>query len=60
MSDKDKKEIRCTMTYDGDTKRKHRFSVESSDGIVGSIYIPKSIDPIPDVIILEKRKDEHE
>jgi hypothetical protein len=48
------------MTYDGDTKRKHRFSVESSDGIVGSIYIPKSIDPIPDVIILEKRKDEHE
>ena len=58
MSEQVRREIRCTMTFDGDTKRKHRYLVKSSEGIVGSIYIPRTMDPIPDVIILEKRGDD--
>jgi hypothetical protein len=61
MSEQEKKaDVRCTIRYDGEMKRKHRYLVESSEGIVGSIYIPKNLDPIPDVLILEKRKDEDE
>jgi hypothetical protein len=58
MNEQDKKQIKCTFIYDGDTKRKHRLLVESAVGIVGSIYIPKSLNPIPDTIIIEKRKGE--
>ena len=59
MTEQGKKEIKCTFIYDGDTKRKHRFLIESAEGIVGSIYIPKSLDPIPDNIVLEKCKGEN-
>lgn len=58
MTQQDKKEARCTFVYDRDTKRTHRYQVKSSHGIVGSIYIPKSTDPIPDTLILEKHRDE--
>ncbi len=60
MIEQEKKEIRCSISYDKDTRRHHRYLVESVEGIVGSIYIPRDMDPIPNRIILEKRRGEDE
>ena len=58
MSTMDEKEIKCSISYDKDTRRHHRYLVKSPDGIVGSVYIPRDMDPIPDVIVLEKHRDD--
>jgi len=60
MAKQGKKEIRCTISYDGDAKRKHHYQVQSAEGITGSIYVPWTMNPIPDVIMLEKHKGEKE
>jgi hypothetical protein len=58
MSEQNQKEVRCTFIYDKDTRRTHRFQIQSADGIAGSIYVPRGMDPIPDVIVLEKHRDD--
>ena len=58
MSEQDRIEVRGSFTYFQDSKRYHRFKVECGDEIVGTIYISKKAEIIPDMIVLEKRKDE--
>ena len=49
------KEIRGQFKYEKDSKRYHRFNIESKEGIVGNLYIPKD-KAIPDRIILDNAK----
>ena len=53
----EKKTIEIVARYDADTKRTHRFLLESESGIAGSIYISKDARPLPrDLIIKLKTK----
>lgn len=45
--------VELVARYDRDTKRMHRYLVESEHGIAGSIYINKSAHPLPKRIVLE-------
>ena len=46
----DQKEI--TASYDGDTKRYHRYLIDNGQEIVGSLFIPKDFDQIPKEVIV--------
>jgi len=39
----EKKEVTGQFWFDQDSKRFHRFQIETDVGIVGTIYIPKDI-----------------
>ena len=50
------KEVTGTFTFDGDTKRMHRFHIKNDDGkiaITGNLYIPKDGPGIPKRIVLD-------
>lgn len=47
-------EIKGKMTYERDSKRYHRFDIETESGVVGTIYIPKDLRPLPDRICLDR------
>lgn len=50
----DKNEVKGNFRYDQDSKRFHRFKIETDAGIVGTLYIPKDIATIPKKLSLEK------
>lgn len=50
------KEIKGTFKYEQDSKRYHRYRIEAEGGAVGTIYIPKDTEAIPERIILEDAK----
>ena len=41
------------IRFDKDTKRMHRFNIESDQGVVGSIYVSKEVDPLPKTLTVE-------
>jgi len=47
------KEVKGLFRYEQDSKRFHRFQIETDAGIVGTVYIPKDIDGMPKKLILE-------
>jgi len=47
------KEITGTFKYEQDSKRYHRFKIETDAGIVGTVYIPKESEGVPKRLILE-------
>lgn len=49
----EKNEAEGKFMYEKDTKRHHRFQVITDSGIVGTIYIPKSTEYMPERIVLE-------
>jgi hypothetical protein len=49
----DEKEIKGQFRFDQDSKRFHRFQIETDVGIVGTIYIPKDKGSMPKKITLE-------
>ena len=49
----EKKEIHGKFRYEQDSKRFHRFQVETDVGIVGTVYVPKEAKPMPKKLILE-------
>lgn len=51
--DSEKKEIKGKFRYEQDSKRFHRFQIETDCGIVGTIYVPKDNNAMPLKIILE-------
>jgi hypothetical protein len=55
--EENKKEIEGTFKFDQDSKRFHRFKVECGKEIVGTIYIPKTSEGIPEKLILTYSKD---
>jgi hypothetical protein len=48
----DKPEVCGLFKYQQDSKRFHRFEVQTQEGIAGSIYIPKDLRPMPKTITL--------
>ena len=46
-------EVTGSFKYEKDSKRYHRFQIETDVGIVGTIYVPKSIERVPKKLILE-------
>ena len=51
-------EIQGKFTFDQDSKRYHRFQVETEAGVVGMLYIPKNMQPLPDKIVLDRAERE--
>ena len=45
--------IKMIARYDADTKRAHRYLLETANGVAGSIYISKDRRPFPKQIVLE-------
>jgi hypothetical protein len=46
-------EITGKFRYEQDSKRFHRFQVETDDaGVVGTLYVPKDLKPMPKTITL--------
>jgi len=46
-------EINGKFRFDQDSKRYHRFQIETEAGIVGIVYIPKNIEAMPKKLALE-------
>ncbi len=44
-------EKKLTATYEQDSKRFHRFSIDDGQGITGAIYVPKT-EPVPDTVTI--------
>ena len=52
----EEKEVRGKFRYEQDSKRFHRFKIETDTGIVGTVYIPKDKESMPKKLILEYAK----
>jgi hypothetical protein len=50
------KEIKGIFRYEQDSKRFHRFKIETDTGIVGTVYVPKDNKSMPKKLILEYAK----
>ena len=48
----EEKEIIGKFKFDQDSKRFHRFQIETDVGIVGTVYIPKNKSSMPKKITL--------
>ena len=49
MNEQIKKEIMAT--FDDDTKRMHRFTIDEGQGVKGIVFVPKDSE-VPDVLIV--------
>ena len=49
----EKKEVSGKFRYEQDSKRYHRFKIETDAGIVGTVYVPKAMDSMPKILILK-------
>ena len=49
----DAKEVTGKFKYEQDSKRYHRFKIETDEKIVGVIYIPRDREDMPKKITLE-------
>lgn len=47
------KEVEGKFRYEQDSKRYHRFQIETDAGIVGTVYVPKDIEAMPKKLALE-------
>jgi len=47
-------EVNGKFTYERDSKRYHRFDIETESGVVGTVYVPKHLEPLPDRIVLDR------
>jgi len=49
-----KGEIKLLANYERDSKRYHCFPTkDNGSGVVGTIYVSKDLDPIPEKVIIE-------
>jgi len=51
----EQKEIKGKFSFDGDSKRYHRYKFEADKGVVGVLYVPKD-SKIPERVILTNIK----
>ena len=49
----EKKGVKGLFRYEQDSKRFHRFQIETDAGIVGTVYVPKYIEAMPKKLVLE-------
>ncbi len=47
-------EVTGKFTFDTDSKRYYTFQIETEHGIVGTVYVPKNMEPLPDRIVLDR------
>ena len=47
------KGITGKFRYEQDSKRFHRFQIETDCGIVGTVYVPKDIEVMPKKLVLK-------
>jgi hypothetical protein len=52
----DEKEVAGKFRYEQDSKRYHRFKIETDAGIVGTVHVPRDKRTMPKKIILERAK----
>ncbi len=52
----EEKEVIGKFRYEQDSKRFHRFTIETDTGIVGTVYVPKDKQSMPKKLILEYAK----
>jgi hypothetical protein len=51
------KKVKGEFRYQEDNKYYHRFRIETkNEEILGAIYISKNMDPLPDRIILDRKR----
>jgi len=55
----EEKEIIGKFRYEQDSKRFHRFKIETDTGVVGTVYVPKDKNNMPKKIILEYADKQH-
>ena len=55
----EKKEVTGKFRYEQDSKRFHRFKIETDNGVVGTVYVPKDKVSMPKKIILEYADKRH-
>ena len=53
MKGTNESEVKGKFRYQQDSKRYHRFQIETEDGVVRTIYIPKDLKPMPKIIMLD-------
>jgi len=55
------KEVKGKFRYEQDSKRFHRFKIEtdSDTGVVGTVYVPKDKVSMPKTIVLEYADKKH-
>ena len=51
-------EIKGHYRYDKDSKRYHGFDIITDAGVVGTVYIPKDLKPMPKTITLTYQSKE--
>ena len=49
----EEKEVMGVFKYEQNSKRYHRFKIETDTGIVGTVYVPKDKQSMPKKLILE-------
>jgi len=47
-------EVKGKFRYEQDSKRYHRFQIETNEGLTGTVYIPKHSQPLPEKLVLER------
>jgi hypothetical protein len=50
----EKKISRGNFEYDKDSAKYHRYQLKAEGGILGTLYVPKDAEDIPDSIVLKK------
>lgn len=56
MTESNEREVTGKFRYEQDSKRYHRFKIETEAGIFGTVYVPKEKQSIPKKLILEQTK----
>jgi hypothetical protein len=52
--------VELSARYDADTKRTHRFLIESAEGVNGTIYVSKESRPLPKRVVIQLKVKEKE
>ena len=50
--------VELSPRYDADTKRTHRFLIESTEGVTGTIYVSKESRPLPKRVVIQLKVKE--
>jgi hypothetical protein len=52
--------VELSARYDADTKRTHRFLIESTEGVTGTIYVAKESRPLPKRVVIQLKLKKEE
>lgn len=58
MAKDSQEEVKGLFRYEQDSKRFHRFRIETGEGITGCLYIPKELTPMPKKLVFEYKRED--